>query len=283
MSKQVISFVTDNNYLNHAKAFMVNCKRQGNWRGDFCAITPPGVNLQNRGIHILEVSETEWNFMVKFWAFTPYFQRWDQALCIDLDVLVQGDLHAMFDRLAVRLPKILCDHDDGSILRGLQHWDKEWESHPEVYARMTTRYPHIHSRMFNAAFIYYAPVSIPSDTREQLLAVNEEFKEANPTNADQMLFNLLLYDRLEIAGKNAVCFFGHDYPENRVASESRGWDGTEVPTVLHYTRWHAPWIRKRILPNGDEMGGYQIHRLGCVCHKLYAENLAAFDKEFPRV
>ncbi len=284
MSNQVITFVTDDNYLDHAKAFMVNCRRQGNWRGDFCAICPvtPGcLELQNHGVTVFQVPESEWNFMVKFWTFDPYFRRWEHALCIDLDVLVQDDIQKMFDRLSKTLPEsISCDHDDGSILRGLQHWDEKWESHSESYSRLERKFPCVNSQMFNAAFIFYSPSSIPSDTRDQLLAINAEFREINPTDADQMLFNLLFYDRLRIAGKDAVCFFGHDYPENRVPSESRGWKGDEIPAILHYTRWHAPWIVKCICDDGNEMGGYRNHRLGRICHELYAENLAAFESEF---
>jgi hypothetical protein len=135
--------------------------------------------------------------------------------------------------------------------------------------------------MFNASFIFYTPASIPPETKDELYAVHEEFKAINPSNADQMIINLHLFDRLRWASKRCSCFFGCDYPENRVASESRRWDGTEVPAIIHYTRWHAPWIVKVICDDGNEMGGYRNHRLGRICHELYAENLAAFDTEFP--
>ncbi len=150
-----------------------------------------------------------------------------------------------------------------------------------MYADLPRRFPHVTKRMFNAAFIFYAPASLPLDIREQLLALNEEFKAINPTNADQMLLNLLLYDRMEEAGKDCITFFGNDDPGGRVASEYRGWRGDEIPAVLHYTRWHAPWVEKRLL--NPETGGYRNHRLGRICHELYAENLAAFEEVFPIV
>ena len=290
----------DDAYLNHAKAFMVNCRRQGAWRGDFCMITPAQTadDFQQRGIEVFRVAQGQWDFMVKFWTFTPYFNRWQEALCIDLDVLVQADLNAMFDRLAARLPAILCDREDGDILGGLRHWDQQRDSHQDSYARLQARFPHVTSRMFNAGFIFYAPGSMPQDTREQLIALDKEFREINPTKADQMLLNLLFYDRMEVAGKDAICFFGNDHPGSRVASEGRGWTGNEVPTVLHYTRWHAPWIVKQawqpewgLTPGQQadltqrgikpEMGGYSNQRLGRICHELYAENLAAFEEVFP--
>ena len=300
MSNRVITFVADHNYLDHAKAFMVNCRRQGNWRGDFCAISPGSchyADLEDRRIHVLHIPDKNWDFMVKFHAFTPFFHRWEQALCIDLDVLVQADLNVVFDQLADRLPAILCDQEDGTTLGCLHNWDKEVDQHADSYAKLEARFPHVNSRVFNAAFIFYAPASIREDTRDRLIALDAEFREINPSRADQMLLNLLLYDRMEYVGKDAVCFFGHDHPGGRVPSESRGWTGDEVPAVLHYSRWYAPWIIKQAwesewgmtpeqlndAENGipPEMGGYRNQRLCRVCHELYAENLAAFDEEFP--
>lgn len=302
MSNRVITFVTDANYLNHAKSFMVNCRRQGSWQGDFCMIFSGGGTgcdeIEQRGVNVLRVPEGEWDFMVKFWAFTSYFHRWDECLCVDLDVLVQDDLNLMFDRLAPGLPAILCDQEDGTVLGGLQNWDKEHESHRSVYAELETRFPHVHSQMFNAAFLFYSPASLSENTKDELLKLDKEFRVINPARADQMLLNLYLYARLKRVGKDAICFFGHDYPGNRVPSEGRGWTGNEVPAILHYTRWYAPWIVKQSWESKwgmtehqmdaaeqgtpPEMGGYRNHRLDRVCHELYAENLAAFEEEFPR-
>jgi len=287
-SKQVISFVADDAYLDHARSVLVNCRRQGQWDGDFCLITPGGcrTDFDHRGIHVLRVPEEGWDFMVKFHIFTPWFNKWEQALCIDLDVMVQGKLQKIFDGLTPSLPSILCTLEDGPTLGGLKTWDKEADKHPEVYEEIERRFPHVHERMFNMGLIFYQPSSMPEDTMARLRALHEEFKVANPTNADQMLVNLLLYDRLEEAGKDYWCFMGGDYPENRVQSDSRGWRGDEVPVVLHYTRWMAPWIVKQTcdspVPN-TEPGGYRNHRLGRLCHELYAENLAAFDEEFPLI
>lgn len=285
LSKQVISFVADDSYLDHAKSVMVNCRRQGGWTGDFCMITPlfDNSDFEQRGIHVLKVPDDQWDFMVKFHAFTPFFHQWDQALCVDLDIMVQGSLQAVFDGLTPRLPKILCALEDGPILGGLKYWDQQAgegpDAHPEVYEEIERRFPHVTQRMFNMAFIFYDPASMPPDTMAELQAIHEEFKVANPSNADQMLINLHLYHRLEEAGKDYCCFFGSDEPGSRVASDYRGWRGDEVPAIVHYTRWHAPWIVKQLLD--PEMGGYRNLRLGRICHELYAENLAAFEEEFP--
>ena len=295
MSDQVISFVADVSYLNHAKSVMVNCRRQGGWQGDFCLISPGAcdtADIERRGIHVLHVADASWDFLVKFHAFTPYFRRWQQALCLDLDIMVQGPLQRVFDDLTPRLPAIMADLEDGPIMGGLKQFDPKADEHGAIFADIERRFPFVNQRMFNAAFLFYSPASMPDDTLDQLRALSNELAVINPQNADQMILNLLLWPRMQLAGKNSICFFGADWPCNRVASEFRQWRGDEEPVVLHYTRWLAPWIVKQ-QPTGaalqglldlgltPETGGYQCHRLGRVCHELYQENLAAFEAEFP--
>ncbi len=290
MAKQVITFVADDAYLDHARYAIVNCRRQGKWAGDFCIISPSNcegvTDFEERGINVLRIPVTEWSFLIKFHLFTSYFHRWEQCLCLDLDIMVQGELQPLFDRLSKEPSRIFCPFEDGDTLIALKRWDEIEgdgpEAHPEVYEALELRYPHVKSRMHNASFIFYSPKSIPAGTKDALYAVHEEFKVINPSNADQMILNLHLYDLLKEADKNCCCFFGCDEPCNRIASEYRGWIGDEIPAILHYTRWHAPWIVKVIYDDGAEMGGYQNRRLGRLCHELYAENLAAFNKEFPK-
>lgn len=295
MADQAISFVADSGYFDHARYFLVNCRRQGGWAGDFCMLSPQSCDtsdFERRGIDVFRVPDEAWSFLTKFWIFDPYFRKWEHVLCCDLDVMVQGPLQKVFDGLAPRTPKILCDMEDKPILMGFQTWDDHFDEHPDRYAELAAQYPHINSRMFNMAFVFYQPDSIEDDMRQKLLDVHEQYADLNPTMADQMIVNLHLYDRMEEAGKDYWTFMGHDWPCNRVSSDYRGWTGNEEPVLLHYTRWMAPWIVKyppdeaaakplRELGLPEETGGYQNHRLGRVCHDLYAECLAAFDEEFP--
>ena len=295
MSDQVISFVADAAYLPHAKSVMVNCRRQGGWQGDFCLISPGACDtsdIERRGIHVLHVPDGQWSYLVKFWAFSPFFRRWKRALAIDLDVMIQGQLEPLFQTLGARLPKIQADLEDGTIIAGLRHWDPQREQHEAIFQEIERRFPWAKERMFNAAFLFYEPAAMEDNMIEQLQWLAEEFAVINPAAADQMVLNLLLWPRMELAGKDWICFFGQDWPGNRVASEFRKWRGDEEPKILHYTGSMAPWIVK-YPPTGAalqglidlglplEAGGYQCHRLGRVCHELYAENLAAFEKEFP--
>lgn len=288
MANDVILMVADSGYFDHAKYVLVNCRKEGGWTGDFSIISPESSDASDfarRGIDVLSVPDAQWSFLTKFWAFTEHYHRWNRALCVDLDIMVQGSLQKVFDGLSPRLPNILCDLEDGDTIGALRYFDPKRDEHGEIYARLQDRYPHVSGkRMFNAAFIFYEPRSMPATTREDLLAVHEEFREINPTNADQMIMNMVLYNRVVEAGKDYFCFFGFDYPENRIPSEFRGWLGNEVPSILHYTNSMAPWHVKYIChspaPN-TQPGGYQNHRLGRISHELYAERLSQFDEVFP--
>lgn len=295
MSENVITFVANGPYLNHARAFMVNARREGGYLGDFCLITPsdtPEIDFEQRGIHVFRAPVQGWNYLMKFWAFDPYFRRWKRALAIDLDVIVQGPLEPLFETLGARLPKIQADLEDGTTINGLRYWDPKAAEHEAVFQEIERRFPWVKERMFNAAFLFYEPAAMEDDTVERLHALAAEFTVINPAAADQMVMNLLLWNRMELAGKDAICFFGHDWPKNRVASDFRKWRGDEAPAILHYCGSMAPWIVKE-QPTGaalqglldlgltPETGGYQCHRLGRVCHELYQTNLAVFETEFP--
>jgi len=287
MSDQVISFVADNAYANHAKSIMVNCRRQGGWTGDFCMISPDSFDtsdFERRGVNVLHIPGDKWDFTTKFWFYSPFFRRWKTMLATDLDIMVQGPLQKVFDELSQRLPKILMDLEDGSTIDGLKQWDPLAAEHETRYSELLDRFPHASKRMFNTAFALFSPESIPEDTMQRAIDIQNEFVDIDPSKADQMVLNLLLYDRMELAGKDYVCFFGCDYPENQIASEYRQWRGDEEPAILHYTRWFAPWVVKEICHSPEpntEPGAYRNHRLGRICHELYAENLAAFDETFP--
>lgn len=295
MSENVITFVANGPYLNHARAFMVNAKINGSYQGDFCHIAPadtPETDFQQRGIHVFTVPAHGWNYLLKFWAFAPYFRLWKRALAIDLDVMVQGPLEPLFQTLGARLPKIQADLEDGTIIGGLRYWDPKASEHEAVFQEIERRFPWATERMFNAAFLFYEPAAMEDDTIEQLQKLAEEFSVINPAAADQMVLNLLLWPRMELAGKDAICFFGCDMKPNRVPSEFRKWRGDEHPAILHYTSGHAPWIIKPALSEKEkqalidincvpEVGGYSNDRLGVVCHEHYASCLAAFDREFP--
>ena len=295
MSDSVITFVADGPYLDHARAFMANARRQGGYRGDFCHISPvdaPETDFERRGIYVFRAPVQGWSYLLKFWAFDPYFWRWKRALAIDLDVIVQCPLDPLFETLGARLPKIQADLEDGTIIDGLRHWDPDRDQHEAVFQEIERRFPHVNERMFNAAFLFYEPAAIQDGTIEQLQALAEEFSVINPAAADQMVLNLLLWPQMELAGKDWICFFGCDRKPNRVPSEFRKWRGDEHPAIVHYCGAHSPWVVKPALSEEEkqalidigcepEVGGYSNPRLGVICHELYQTNLDAFEAEFP--
>ena len=117
MNKRAIIIVADNNYIDHAKSIMVNCREQGGWQEDFVVICPTNseaaAEFRKYGIEVLETSLK--GFMQKFEVFNPFFRIWDEVLYMDCDILVQDDLSRLFSLLKVE-DKIWMDTEDGKII-----------------------------------------------------------------------------------------------------------------------------------------------------------------------
>lgn len=282
MSEQVVIFVADAAYLSHVKAAMVGCVRQGSWRGDFCLVVPQALDVSDfvrRGIRVLPVPDS--GFAAKFWIFSDFFCQWSACLYLDCDILVQGRLSLVFDQLTQNTATIIAGLEDVSSVQSWQVWDREHEQHREVYAQIESEFPWVYERMFNTSAILFTPQAIETETVQRLRVLQERFAVANPIGyggTDQQIINLLLHNQMIEVRDKLFCYWGSDEPQSRVLSGYRGWTGQEVPVVLHYTRWYAPWVPKE--PGAD---AYEIRRLSRVCHELYAENLAAFHQEFPYV
>lgn len=281
MSENVIIIVADDNYLPHAKSLMVNCRRQGGWQGDFCIVMPQDADatqIESRGIRIYRVPDK--GFMAKFWIFSDFFRKWSNAIYLDCDILIQGALSRLLDALRHRRKPIIAALEDGPALLGWKHWDKKTEEHKALYEELDKLFPHIHERMMNTAVLLFQPEEIPADTVKTLGDLQGQYAAANPVDeggTDQQIIHLLLYPLVQEVPDKLFCFWGSDEPQSRVESHFRRWIGNEEPVLLHYCRWYAPWIVKT-----PDQEAYKILRLDRVCHELYAENLTAFEQEFPK-
>ncbi len=284
MSDSVIVLASNTEYLQYAKSLMVGCIRQGNWKGDFCLVSAQdsdSEDLELRGINILNVPDSHRAWLTKFHIFSPYFKRWKRVLYLDCDILIQGDLNDAFDGMAKQFPSILFDgSSDGSIEHNWKHFDKlygdGYDAHPEIYEAMRAEFPHVDERILTSDVICYDTNTVPEGTVEALQATALKYAGANAGNADQPVFNLVLYDKMAPITKDFCTWWAFDDPGNRVPQAEKGWRGDETPAILHYWSMYAPWLVKT-----PDAGAYFNHRLGRVCHELYAENLAAFNKEFP--
>ncbi len=298
MPRQVIVFVADAKYLPHYKALAVNCRDEGQYTGDFLFIVPDTQDewesdLKDRGFYTLPVPDK--GFLAKFNIFDPFLQQWDQAFFIDADVIVQRPLQPLFDQLthwprepdsakfgAYHKKKIISSREEVPVFMGWQVWDKEWENHTAIYETMRERFPHVFStdKMWSTALLIWEPESIPDSTVQQLRDLQAEYHVCNDPETggtDEQIIDLLLHDHMAQVAEKGWCFWGLDEKESQVPSVARGWRGGEVPVALHYGRWYAPWVVK----DNPEMDAYRNSRLDVICHEFYAENLAAFEEEFP--
>lgn len=290
MLNKVLVFVADEKYVEHYKSLAVNCRNEGRYDGDILWICPdtkePWVeDLVQRGFRILPVPDK--GFMAKFNIFHPSLREWDQALYIDADVIVQRPLQPLFDQLTAwpkettRRRRIIANREEVPVFMGWQIWDKEWQSHTEVYESMRDRFPHVFStdKMWSTATLLYEPASIPDGTVDKLRALQDEFIVCNDPakgGTDEQIIDLLLHYHMAQVAEKGWCYWGLDEDNARVPSIARGWRGDEIPVILHYTRWYAQFVKK-----APEADAYMIPRLNRIALEFYNDNLAKFDETFP--
>jgi hypothetical protein len=303
MSDQVIVFVADEKFLPHVPSIAVNCRREGEFKGDFLLIHPDDLDVSDfmrRGFVSLPVPDR--GFLMKFDLFHPFLKVWKQAMFLDCDCIVLKPLSMIFDQLNRidlvdgTLP-ILADRDDGPSFSAWQQWDTDHEQHGlrtekqdralraivepgSVYAMIAERFPaFLTERMWNTSVLAWEPLSVPDDTVDQLRALQAEFAECNRPDkggTDQQVIDLLLHHHIRPMPNKLCCWWGLNEAANRIPSEYRGWDGTETPSVIHLGRWYAQWIEKT-----PPMDAYYNDVLGVICHEFYQRNLADFDTVFP--
>lgn len=277
--KDVLVVVADDAYIDHAKALAAGAVRTGGWRGDLAAVSPRGsaaaAEFARRGWDVLEVEEA--GFLQKFRLFDVHWRRWERALFFDCDVLVQGSLDQVVS--LIDDGPLWMDTENGSTIDTLWRF-KESPEYDAVVGRILEKFPAAARRTFNTSAIAWRPAAIFDGAVAALHAIQREFGVLNDPLAggtDQQIVNFLLWDMGRQIPRKLSCYWGYDEPQNRTPNGVYPeWTGEEVPAVVHYTRWYAPWIKKT-----PEMDAYLSPRLGKPCLDVYRENLAAFDSIFP--
>ncbi len=241
-------------------------------------ILPPDVDSEyftSRGIHVLpDPSPT---YFRKYSVFDQYFNqqyttrwdtpeyKWDTVLYLDADVLVQASLEPLLHEAG--WGTILANRE----MFSLQHAFTNWAT-PEVlespdaaelfewlWANYGPEWP-----QYNTGVMVYHPRTMPTDAREQLMAMHKKLAPINThvvNGTDQPIINLAFYKMFERIRSDMVCYY------------RSAWEGT---IVTHYCSGYAPWIKKT-----SEMDAYWNHKFGRPCHDIYLENLAAFEHTFP--
>jgi len=290
MPSKVLVFVTDETYLPHYKSLAVNCRNEGQYTGDFLCICPdtgePWIDdLASRGFRIATVPDR--GFLAKFNVFQPFLREWEQAMYIDADVIVQLPLQPLFDQLTAwprdveGKKKIITNREEVPVFMAWQIWDKEWQEHTAIYEKMNQSYPHLMTsdKMFSTCLLLFEPASIDDGTTEELRRLQKKYFVCNDPEkggTDEQVIDLHLHGSMIQCAEKGWCYWGLDEFASSVPSVGRGWRGDEIPVVVHYCRWYAPWIVKT--PDAD---AYDNNRIGRVCHEFYADNLAAFNETFP--
>lgn len=278
MANKVIIFVADNNYIERAKSIAVNCREEGKWEGDFAVICPTNseaaAEFNKFGFHVLETSFK--GFLQKFEVFSDYFQRWDEALYMDCDIIVQDDINKLFSLLQVE-NRIWMDTEDCSTMASFWR-DTNKVANKPVYDLIEEKYPTVNNQSFNSAFMLFYPDAIPPNAPEKLMAIQREIEPVNRMEeggTDQQVINLLLWEYCKKIPNKMVCFWGLAEPQNDVDSDFRQFKKGDVPIAIHYTRWYAQWIKKT-----EDMDAYLVRKLDVPCHDFYQKKLSLFNQIF---
>lgn len=288
MSDKVILLVADETFLPHTRHVFVNCKREGGWNGDYALLVPEQTDTseyEGRGIDIVRAPAE--GFLTKFHVFGDYFRRWSTLLYLDCDVIVLSSLTPLVEQLAAYelledgSQPIIADMEDGPAWMVFERAAHGLPSaRHKTFMALVREYQTVLEQFWNTSVLLFNPYSIPAGTPERLQAIQDKYQLINNQDeegTDQQIIHVALYDRIRKVKEKLFCFWGLDENNARVASDTRGWRGDEVPIVLHYARWYAPWIEKT-----EGMEAYANNRMDRVCYEFYLENVQAFDKEFPK-
>lgn len=288
MSDKTILLVADDKFLPHTKHVFVNCKREGKWDGDYALLVPEKTDTteyEGRGIDIIRVPAK--GFLTKFHIFSDYFRLWSTVLYLDCDVMVLSSLAPLVQQLADYelledgSQPIIADAEDGPAWMVFERAAHGLPSaRHNTFMALVREYQCVLEQFWNTSILLFNPYSIPDNTPKRLHAIQDKYQLINNQDeegTDQQIIHVDLYDRIRKVKEKLFCFWGLDEDNARVESETRGWRGDEIPIILHYARWYAPWIKKTM-----DMEAYANQRLGRVCHEFYLENVQAFDREFPR-
>ena len=276
--KSVIVLVADEKYLPHAKSTMVNCRRQGQWKEDFCLILPPSIDAKyftDRGIAVFHDNAP--SYYRKFAIFDEYFNqqymtqwqtpeyRWDAVLYMDEDVLVQNPLAPLIHEAG--WCTVSADREPFTQGHAFTHWttpEKMQEPKAkELFDWMWANYDP-DGPQYTTCVLAYRPRTLPAGIRQTMTDLWQKLAPINThvvKGTDQPIINLALAGKFERFRSDLACYW------------RSAWDDT---VIVHYCSGYAPWIEKT-----PKMNAYFNFKLGRPCHDIYQENLAAFEQEFP--
>ncbi len=278
MLTSVLTLVADEAYIPHAKSVMVNARRQGEWKDDFCLILPPEVDAEyftSRGIYVFTDSEP--TYYRKFALFDQFFNqqyttqwdtpeyKWDTVLYLDADVLIQAPLEPLLHEVGWQ--SILADREMFTLRHAFTNWaTAENLSLPASKQLLDWLWDNFDpdQPQFNTGIMLYHPRTIPADARQQLCAMRKKLAPINThvvKGTDQPIINLAFYNMWERVRSDLFCYY------------RSAWEDT---IIIHYCSGYAGWIKKT-----PTMDAYFNDKLNRPAHDIYLENLAAFEDEFP--
>ena len=210
----VIVLAADEKYLPHARSTLVNCRRQGQWKQDFCLILPPEVDASyytRRGIYVLpDPAPAHYR---KFALFSDYFNqqytteyltpeyRWDTVLYMDEDVLVQAPLEPLLHEVGWNM--IVAEREMFTVEHAFTHWATPEQlasaQSQELFQWLRSRYD-LQQPQYTTSVLLWHPRMVEPGDYDRLHTLAAKLAPINShvqNGTDQPIINLAFAGKFE--------------------------------------------------------------------------------------
>jgi len=256
----------DEKYIEHMKAFAVNCRLQGEWKDDICFVLAPDAHHKKdyflaRGIHTILAERP--SYYAKYSMFDHTCHSWDRVFYSDSDCMVQRPVQPLFD-LDLN-GKLIADVEPWPVKQLITSWKESvLTEHKSVADYYWSLIPPT-APAFGTCNMLWNQKCMGlnrSDALDKIHKIIEPINVHCGNGTDQLVLNAEFYSMFAQVPDRLFSYFEQD---------------SDKTILLHYTSLHQPWDNTKA--HGD--GAYLNKHLNRPCYEIYCDNLAAFDRVFP--
>lgn len=196
--KSLLVTLADRNYLNNAKQLFSSVFWNAGWDGDYMLLAHeiPEKELEwfiGKGIlvkrcaplHHRDIGRENYAPVVldKFYLFTPEFQKWDNVVFLDADIIVKASINELAKVKGFASPNVMGDTLELFFQKN---------SDPSLYKTIKEEYS-LRSPAFNSGVMAFSTRIIQKTTFDSLMELFIKYETI--ASSDDPIFNLLFYKR----------------------------------------------------------------------------------------
>ena len=264
--KIVLTLISDENYLEHAKSLFYSVRNMGKWKHDLCLIANnvPESRLEDFrkfGVQIFNINESNC-FFANYHVFDKFFKNWEIVISMDCDFTIFKDLNDLIDESLISQEVLLADKEPFSIKSYFCWANINGELKNDIsegremdLSILEKEFP-INDYGFNAGLLIFNTNLIFENTLENLYKLSNDLKHINfhtsVHGSDQPILNLYFHKNIKFIENKKISY----------------WRDSDLNTIAqHHCRWDAPWKNDSYSDN-----------LGETYRSNYQKNLEQFYK-----